>query len=217
MTKIDVRERLPWRSVAASVTTVGTPVGIGVLNPALGEIVAIIEFLAALTIMATALFGSADLSNRAFRLLRWIGNRPEPPAPEPSGAGEGGPITRPARDRDCSRSDGQFGYRRGSPTACCSSSRPDATSSFRSATHHRRARCSAKVRHSMVAGPVVLPRRPVDTTTIPNQRGLMIQPSTLRSRPWGPRRRASRVDLAPRPSPRPGDAAPSRPGGRMRS
>jgi hypothetical protein len=93
MTKIDVRERLPWRSVAASVTTLGTPVGIGVLNPTLGEIVAIIEFLAALTIIATALFGSPDLSDRAFRLLRWIGNRPEPPAPEASGAGEGGPVT----------------------------------------------------------------------------------------------------------------------------
>ena len=93
MTKIDVRERLPWRSVAASVTTVGTPVGIGVLNPTLGEIVAIIEFLVALTIIVTALFGSSDLSDRAFRLLRWIGNRPEPPAPEARGAGEGRPVT----------------------------------------------------------------------------------------------------------------------------
>jgi hypothetical protein len=63
------------------------------LNPMLGEIVAIIEFLVALTIIVTALFGSPDLSNRAFRLLRWIGNRPEPPAPEAGGAGEGGPVT----------------------------------------------------------------------------------------------------------------------------
>ena len=92
MTKVDVRERVPWRSVAASVTAVGTPAGIGVLHPMLGDIVAIIELAVALTVIGTALFGSPDLSDRAFRLLRWIGNRPEPPAPEPSGAGRGGPA-----------------------------------------------------------------------------------------------------------------------------
>ena len=35
----------------------------------------------ALTVIAVALFGSQALSERAFRLLRWFGNRPEPPAP----------------------------------------------------------------------------------------------------------------------------------------
>jgi hypothetical protein len=82
------RERAPWRSVAASVTAFGIPAGIGVLHLMLGEIVAIIELVVALTIIGTALFGSPDLSERAFRLLRWIGNRPEPPAPEASGAGD---------------------------------------------------------------------------------------------------------------------------------
>jgi hypothetical protein len=86
-----VGERVPWRSVAASVTGLATPVGIGVLHPMLGEIVAIVELAVALTIIGTALFGSPDLSERAFRLLRWIGNRPEPPAPEARGAG-GGPV-----------------------------------------------------------------------------------------------------------------------------
>jgi len=76
-----VRERVPWGPVAASVTALGTPAGIGVLHPMLGEIVAIIELVVALTIIGTALFGSSDLSDRAFRLLRWIGNRPEPPGP----------------------------------------------------------------------------------------------------------------------------------------
>ena len=92
------RERVPWRSAAASVTALGTPAGIGVLHPMLGEIVAIIELVVALTIIGTALFGSPDLSDRTFRLLRWIGNRPEPSAPESSGAGEGGPVT-PASSR----------------------------------------------------------------------------------------------------------------------
>jgi hypothetical protein len=35
----------------------------------------------ALTVIAVALFGSKALSERAFRLLRWFGNHPEPPAP----------------------------------------------------------------------------------------------------------------------------------------
>ena len=52
------------------------------LNPLLGEVIAITEIVAALTVIAIALFGSQALSERAFRLLRWFGNRPEPPAPE---------------------------------------------------------------------------------------------------------------------------------------
>jgi hypothetical protein len=55
--------------------------GIGVLNHLLGEITATSEVLVVLTIIAVALFGSDALSERAFRLLRWFGNRPEPPAP----------------------------------------------------------------------------------------------------------------------------------------
>jgi hypothetical protein len=41
----------------------------------------VIELAAALTIIGTALFGSQALSERGFRLLRWIANRPEPPGP----------------------------------------------------------------------------------------------------------------------------------------
>jgi hypothetical protein len=78
------RERVPWRPVTAGVAALGTPAAIGVLHPVLAEIVATIELVVALTIIGTALFGSPDLSDRAFRLLRWIGNRPEPPAPEAS-------------------------------------------------------------------------------------------------------------------------------------
>ena len=51
------------------------------LNPLLGEVIAITEIAVALTVIAVALFGSQALSDRAFRLLRWFGNRPEPPAP----------------------------------------------------------------------------------------------------------------------------------------
>jgi hypothetical protein len=48
--------------------------------PLPGEIAAAVELLAMFTIIGTALFGSQALSDRAFRLLRWIRNRPEPPA-----------------------------------------------------------------------------------------------------------------------------------------
>ncbi len=51
------------------------------LNPLLGEVIVITEIVVALTVIAIALFGSQALSERAFRLLRWFGNRPEPPAP----------------------------------------------------------------------------------------------------------------------------------------
>jgi hypothetical protein len=71
---------VPWRPVITGAASLGTPVGIGTVHPLLGEVIAIAETVVALTVIATALFGSKDLSERAFRLLRWFGNRPEPPA-----------------------------------------------------------------------------------------------------------------------------------------
>ncbi len=59
----------------------GTPVCIGVRHPLLGVVIAITETVVVLTVIAVALFGSKILSERAFRVLRWFGNRPEPPAP----------------------------------------------------------------------------------------------------------------------------------------
>jgi hypothetical protein len=72
------------RAVAAGMTALATPVGLTMLHPLLAVIVVVAEMLIILTIAGTALFGSAELSDRAFRLLRWIGGRPEPPAPEHS-------------------------------------------------------------------------------------------------------------------------------------
>ena len=69
----------PARRTAAAL--LGTPVGIGIFDPTLGELIASIEIVVALTVIAVALFGSQALSERTFRLLRWFGNRPEPPAP----------------------------------------------------------------------------------------------------------------------------------------
>jgi len=78
---LPARERVPWRPAVTSVASLGSAVGIGVLHPLLGEVIAITEIAVVLTVIAVALFGSKTLSERAFRLLRWFGNRPEPPAP----------------------------------------------------------------------------------------------------------------------------------------
>lgn len=82
------RER-GWHLVAVSTGSLAPPIGLGVLHPVAGEAFAGAEMAVLLVIFGTALFGSKVLSDRAFRLLRWLGNRPEPPAP-PSAAGAAG-------------------------------------------------------------------------------------------------------------------------------
>jgi hypothetical protein len=74
------RER-GWHLLAVSTGSLVPPIGLGVLHPVAGEVFAGVELAVLLVITGTALFGSQVLSERAFRLLRWLGNRPEPPAP----------------------------------------------------------------------------------------------------------------------------------------
>ncbi len=73
--------RVPWRPVGTSVISAGVPMAAGITHPLIGAGIAIIELAVALTVIGAALFGSPELSERAFRLLRWIANRPEPPTP----------------------------------------------------------------------------------------------------------------------------------------
>lgn len=79
--RVAVPGRVPWRSVGVGVMSVGTPLGTGMMHPLLGGVMVVVELVVILTVLGTALFGSKILSERAFRLLRWIGNRPEPPRP----------------------------------------------------------------------------------------------------------------------------------------
>ncbi|MGI5162163.1 hypothetical protein [Microbispora sp. CA-102843] len=67
------------RTVALTAAVAATPAAAWTIHPALSTVIAGLEAAAGLTIMATALFGSERLSERAFRLLRWIADRPEPP------------------------------------------------------------------------------------------------------------------------------------------
>ena len=73
--------QIPWCLVGARVTSAGAPVAVGVMHPMLGGTVALIVVFVALMVIVTALFGSGELSRRAFRLMRWIRNRPEPHNP----------------------------------------------------------------------------------------------------------------------------------------
>lgn len=73
--------RVPWWPAGTAAASLVAPAGLGMIQPVTGEVIGGIEVLVVLTIIATALFGSQALSERAFRLLRWFGNRPEPPAP----------------------------------------------------------------------------------------------------------------------------------------
>jgi hypothetical protein len=58
----------------------------GYLRPALGEAMAAadvtIPVIVLLVLLAAILRGSTETCDRVFRLLRWIANRPEPPAPD---------------------------------------------------------------------------------------------------------------------------------------
>lgn len=74
------RGRVVWRSAAVGAASVGVPLGTGLFHPLLAEVISGVEAVVALTVIAVALFGSQTLSERAFRLLRWFSNRPEPPA-----------------------------------------------------------------------------------------------------------------------------------------
>jgi hypothetical protein len=95
--------RVPWRSVGAGVVSIGTPLGAAALHPLLGEVMTAVELMVILTVLGTALFGSNTLSERAFRLLRWLRDRPEPPglsdtartrAPRQPAKGDSGKVSR---------------------------------------------------------------------------------------------------------------------------
>lgn len=57
------------------------PVSLGLLHPLLGWTLVSVELLILLSVLTTALYGSPLRSERAFRLLRWLADRPQPPAP----------------------------------------------------------------------------------------------------------------------------------------
>jgi hypothetical protein len=62
-------------------STIGGIAAVYYSHPLIGLAIIICATAVAMITIATALFGSATTSDRAFRLLRWFTNRPEPDAP----------------------------------------------------------------------------------------------------------------------------------------
>jgi hypothetical protein len=50
-------------------------------GPVLAAALMVVEVGLGLVIVSTALFGSETASERAFRLLRWVADKAEPPSP----------------------------------------------------------------------------------------------------------------------------------------
>jgi hypothetical protein len=73
--------RLPWRALGLGSSTIGGTAAAYYSYPLAGLAIIICAASVAVITIITALFGSATTSDRAFRLLRWFTNRPEPKAP----------------------------------------------------------------------------------------------------------------------------------------
>jgi hypothetical protein len=71
------------RPAAVGLGTLGLPGAVCAFHPLLAAALAIVEAVVVLVFLFTALFGSETISDRGFRLLRWIANQPEPAAPPP--------------------------------------------------------------------------------------------------------------------------------------
>jgi len=70
----------PWKTVGVVIASLGTPAAAEVLHPLLGEIITSAEAVVVLVVILMAVFGNQDQRERAFRLLRWLRDRPEPPS-----------------------------------------------------------------------------------------------------------------------------------------
>jgi hypothetical protein len=88
----------PWWKVGAGIAVVSGQVAAAYVHPAIEAALAVadasIPLVAGTVLIAVIVFGSDDACERIFRLLRWIANRPEPPAPPdrvPSGGRAGSP------------------------------------------------------------------------------------------------------------------------------
>ncbi|MEO3810820.1 hypothetical protein ABGB17_17615 [Sphaerisporangium sp. B11E5] len=66
------------RALGFGAAGLGGPALAWLAHPLMGAVLVGAESCLALTVAAAALFGSEVISERAFRLLRWIANRPEP-------------------------------------------------------------------------------------------------------------------------------------------
>jgi len=82
---VDTRGPVPgqWKLAGGAL---GAEATIAYLSPPLGAALAaadvIVPLAIAVVLLIAVLRGSTETCERVFRLLRWIANRPEPPAPQ---------------------------------------------------------------------------------------------------------------------------------------
>lgn len=69
------------RQLGLGASAIGAPTFMCFVDPTLGLILTVSELAAILIVLATALFGTPTFSDRAFRVLRWLADRPEHAAP----------------------------------------------------------------------------------------------------------------------------------------
>jgi hypothetical protein len=65
----------PWRSLGIGASIIGAPFGISYLHPIFGLILVASEVAMFLIVIASALFGTSIISERAFRLLDWLAGK----------------------------------------------------------------------------------------------------------------------------------------------
>jgi hypothetical protein len=86
---------MPWRALVVGAGILGGESAAVFARPALGEVLVAVDVIGplviALILLAAILRGSDRTVERAFRLLRWAVNRPEPAAPPAS-------VERPSRE-----------------------------------------------------------------------------------------------------------------------
>ena len=68
-------------SFGLATTVVAVPTGAFLASPTVAAVLASAEVALLLTVLLTAVFGPTASSERAFRLLRWMTGRAEPPQP----------------------------------------------------------------------------------------------------------------------------------------
>ena len=87
------RGRFMPRPAGLGLGAIGLPASGEYLNPMVGQVLAIAEIITLLVVVSAALFGARHVSERAFRLLRWCADHPEPRAPSglaPAGTASAG-------------------------------------------------------------------------------------------------------------------------------
>ncbi|QXJ22696.1 hypothetical protein AGRA3207_003744 [Actinomadura graeca] len=89
-TPADVKPAASGRGVSfgLAATILAIPTGIAFINPDLAVVLASAELALMLTVLVTAVFAPRTVSERAFRLLRWMTGHPEPARPAEAQAEE---------------------------------------------------------------------------------------------------------------------------------